>query len=124
MESSRTRLLVTTISELDFSIGRSGCELPEEEQEEDGTETSDFNMNDERQVIEQRGLWFEEFELDVIYRHRPGRTVTEAGRSCSVQEPFEQANSPQQKLRLCQTSVVGRPFTGRSTSVTRGRSFV
>lgn len=28
-------------------------------------------------VIEQRGLWFEEFELDVVYRHRPGRTVTE-----------------------------------------------
>ena len=25
----------------------------------------------------QRGLWFEEFETDVIYEHRPGRTVTE-----------------------------------------------
>lgn len=25
----------------------------------------------------QRGLWFEEFEEDVIYRHSPGRTVTE-----------------------------------------------
>jgi acyl dehydratase len=32
----------------------------------------------ERPVIEQRGLWFEEFELNTIYRHRPGRTVTEA----------------------------------------------
>ncbi len=30
------------------------------------------------QVIEQRGLWFEEFETGVAYRHRPGRTVTEA----------------------------------------------
>ena len=28
--------------------------------------------------IVQRGLWFEEFETDVVYRHRPGRTVTEA----------------------------------------------
>ena len=31
-------------------------------------------MND----IEQRGLWFEEFDLDARYLHRPGRTVTEA----------------------------------------------
>ena len=29
-------------------------------------------------IIEQRGLYFEEFALDTIYRHRPGRTVTEA----------------------------------------------
>jgi acyl dehydratase len=29
-------------------------------------------------VIEQRGLWFEEFEPEVLYRHRPGRTVGEA----------------------------------------------
>ncbi|MCC3292703.1 MaoC family dehydratase [Arthrobacter sp. zg-Y1110] len=29
-------------------------------------------------VIEQRGLWFEEFEPGAVYRHRPGRTVTEA----------------------------------------------
>ena len=28
--------------------------------------------------IEQRGLWFEEFEPDVVYAHAPGRTVTEA----------------------------------------------
>lgn len=30
-----------------------------------------------REIV-QRGLWFEEFELGVIYRHRPGRTITEA----------------------------------------------
>jgi acyl dehydratase len=30
-----------------------------------------------RHVV-QRGLWFEEFELDVVYDHTPGRTVTEA----------------------------------------------
>ncbi|WP_054816086.1 MaoC family dehydratase [Nocardia arizonensis] len=28
--------------------------------------------------VVQRGLWFEEFETDVIYDHRPGRTITEA----------------------------------------------
>lgn len=33
---------------------------------------------DERRVIEQRGLWFEDFEVGVRYMHRPGRTVTEA----------------------------------------------
>ena len=34
-------------------------------------------MTEER-VIEQRGLWFEEFEIGVRYLHRPGRTITEA----------------------------------------------
>lgn len=29
-------------------------------------------------VIEQRGLYFEEFEVGVRYLHRPGRTITEA----------------------------------------------
>ncbi|MCQ2001896.1 MaoC family dehydratase [Arthrobacter zhaoxinii] len=29
-------------------------------------------------IIEQRGLWYEEFQPGVVYRHRPGRTVTEA----------------------------------------------
>ncbi len=28
--------------------------------------------------IEQRGLWFEEFEEGAVYAHAPGRTVTEA----------------------------------------------
>lgn len=36
-------------------------------------------MNEENsKIIEQRGLWFEELELSTVYRHRPGRTVTEA----------------------------------------------
>ena len=26
----------------------------------------------------QRGLWFEEFEIGTLYKHRPGRTMTEA----------------------------------------------
>jgi len=34
--------------------------------------------NEPRRVISQRGLWFEEFEPDVIYRHAPGRTFGEA----------------------------------------------
>jgi acyl dehydratase len=29
-----------------------------------------------RRVV-QRGLWFEEFDVGVVYEHRPGRTVTE-----------------------------------------------
>lgn len=34
-------------------------------------------MNELRRVV-QRGLWFEEFETEVVYEHRPGRTITEA----------------------------------------------
>ncbi|KZM70657.1 MaoC family dehydratase [Nocardia terpenica] len=33
---------------------------------------------DEGKRIVQRGLWFEEFEIGVVYEHRPGRTITEA----------------------------------------------
>jgi acyl dehydratase len=28
-----------------------------------------------RTTLEQRGLWFDELEEDVLYKHRPGRTV-------------------------------------------------
>ncbi|WP_225725602.1 MULTISPECIES: MaoC family dehydratase [unclassified Nocardia] len=28
--------------------------------------------------VVQRGLWYEEFETDAVYEHRPGRTITEA----------------------------------------------
>jgi itaconyl-CoA hydratase len=38
---------------------------------------NEAGMNDGR-VVEQRGLFFEEFELGTRYLHRPGRTVTEA----------------------------------------------
>ena len=34
-------------------------------------------MTDQPQV-QQRGYWFEELELGVIYRHAPGRTISEA----------------------------------------------
>ncbi|MBW4094902.1 MAG: MaoC family dehydratase [Acidobacteria bacterium] len=32
---------------------------------------------DAPRVVEQRGLYFDELETDVVYAHRPGRTVTE-----------------------------------------------
>jgi acyl dehydratase len=34
--------------------------------------------DDGRREVEQRGLWFEDFDEDAVYLHRPGRTVTEA----------------------------------------------
>ena len=39
---------------------------------------SDSDGRDESEVVVQRGLWFEEFEIGVRYVHRPGRTITEA----------------------------------------------
>jgi acyl dehydratase len=30
------------------------------------------------EVVQQRGLWFEELRTDVVYRHSPGRTLGEA----------------------------------------------
>ena len=35
-------------------------------------------MSEPLKTVEQRGLYFEEFELGARYLHRPGRTVTEA----------------------------------------------
>lgn len=32
----------------------------------------------ERREVVQRGLWFEEFDTEVVYKHSPGRTLTEA----------------------------------------------
>jgi acyl dehydratase len=29
-------------------------------------------------VVRQRGLWFEELDTDVVYKHSPGRTVSES----------------------------------------------
>jgi acyl dehydratase len=34
--------------------------------------------DDERPIYEQRGLWYEELEVGALYRHAPGRTVSEA----------------------------------------------
>lgn len=41
------------------------------------TATSPSEAPDAR-VVEQRGLWFDELQTDVLYRHSPGRTITEA----------------------------------------------
>ncbi|MEF3120593.1 MaoC family dehydratase [Kocuria flava] len=35
-------------------------------------------MDEQRKVVRQRGLWFEEFEVGTVYEHAPGRTLTEA----------------------------------------------
>ncbi|MEZ2391793.1 MaoC family dehydratase [bacterium RCC_150] len=35
-------------------------------------------MTDQLQVVDQRGLWYEELEVGVTYRHAPGRTFSEA----------------------------------------------
>ncbi len=35
-------------------------------------------MTEERPVYQQRGLWYEELEVGALYRHSPGRTVSEA----------------------------------------------
>jgi acyl dehydratase len=37
-------------------------------------------MSDEQppKVVQQRGLWFEELQTGVTYRHAPGRTISEA----------------------------------------------
>ncbi len=35
-------------------------------------------MTDTRRRVQQRGLYYEEFDLEVTYDHRPGRTVTES----------------------------------------------
>ena len=43
--------------------------------------SEDLNQGDDEKQIEQRGLYFEEFEVGVRYLHRPGRTITEGDNS-------------------------------------------
>ena len=45
---------------------------------EDGPAVTFERGRGERRPVQQRGLFFEEFDLDALYQHRPGRTVTEA----------------------------------------------
>jgi acyl dehydratase len=65
-------------------------------------------MSDERRVIEQRGLWFEEFELDTVYRHAPGRTVSEADNIL-----FSTLSMNPQALHLDEAWSSGQPFGAR-----------
>ncbi|MBD0863455.1 MaoC family dehydratase [Gordonia sp. zg691] len=45
---------------------------------DDKAPTRNDTTTDNRRRLVQRGLWFEEMETEVVYDHRPGRTVTEA----------------------------------------------
>ncbi|MBX7442624.1 MULTISPECIES: MaoC family dehydratase [unclassified Arthrobacter] len=59
-------------------------------------------------VIEQRGLYFDELEEDVIYAHRPGRTVTETDNVL-----FTTLTMNTQALHLDAAWSAGQPFGQR-----------
>lgn len=61
-----------------------------------------------RRVVEQRGLYFEELEEDVVYAHRPGRTVTEADNVL-----FTTMTMNTQALHLDAAWSAGQPFGQR-----------
>lgn len=65
-------------------------------------------MSDERPVVQQRGLWFEEFELNTVYRHAPGRTVSEADNIL-----FSTLTMNPQALHLDEAWSSGQPFGAR-----------
>jgi acyl dehydratase len=58
--------------------------------------------------IEQRGLWFEEFEVGATYVHAPGRTVTEADNVL-----FTTLTMNTQSLHLDAAWSAGQPFGER-----------
>ena len=58
--------------------------------------------------IEQRGLWFEEFEVGATYVHAPGRTVTEADNVL-----FTTMTMNTQSLHLDAAWSAGQPFGER-----------
>ncbi len=62
----------------------------------------------QRRRIRQRGLYFEEFELDVVYAHAPGRTVTEADNVL-----FTTLTMNTQALHLDESWAAGTEFGGR-----------
>jgi acyl dehydratase len=62
----------------------------------------------ERERIEQRGLWFEEFDSGVLYAHRPGRTLTEADNVL-----FTTLTMNSQALHLDEAWSAGQPFGHR-----------
>jgi acyl dehydratase len=59
-------------------------------------------------VIEQRGLYFEEFEVGARYLHRPGRTITEADNVL-----FTTLTMNTQALHLDADWAAGQPFGQR-----------
>ena len=60
------------------------------------------------QEIEQRGLYYEELELDAVYLHRPGRTMTEADNVV-----FSTLTMNPQALHLDAAWSAGQPFGQR-----------
>src|SRR3954465_5703195 len=65
-------------------------------------------MPEEREVVQQRGLYFEEFDESVVYRHRPGRTVTETDNVL-----FTTLTMNTQALHLDAAWSAGQPFGQR-----------
>ena len=61
-----------------------------------------------RRRVEQRGLWFQDLELDVVYAHSPGRTLTEADNVL-----FSTLTMNPQALHLDAAWSAGQPFGER-----------
>ncbi|SNQ50114.1 Acyl dehydratase (modular protein) [Frankia canadensis] len=61
-----------------------------------------------RRVVEQRGLWFDELETDVVYTHGPGRTVGEADNTL-----FSTLTMNPQALHLDEAWSATQPFGTR-----------
>lgn len=65
-------------------------------------------MSQPPKEIVQRGLWFEEFEVGAVYRHAPGRTITEADNTW-----FTAVTMNTQALHLDAAFAAGEPFGQR-----------
>ncbi|CAO5150087.1 itaconyl-CoA hydratase [Frankia sp. AiPs1] len=64
--------------------------------------------NSTRRRVEQRGLFFDELETDVVYAHRPGRTVGEADNTL-----FSTLTMNAQALHLDEAWSATQPFGTR-----------
>ena len=63
---------------------------------------------DESLVVEQRGLWFDEMEIGTVYKHAPGRTITEADNTW-----FTAVTMNTQALHLDAAFAASEPFGQR-----------
>ena len=59
-------------------------------------------------VVEQRGLWYEELQVGVRYRHSPGRTISEADNTL-----FSALTMNQQALHVDEVYSAEQEFGGR-----------
>jgi acyl dehydratase len=59
-------------------------------------------------TVEQRGLWFDELQTDVLYRHAPGRTISEADNTL-----FSVTTMNPQSLHLDAAASAGTEFGQR-----------